>query len=161
MATQSIAQRDHQALDSILTRLESRYGHDPRVERAFRIFMSDRIDLSVVDPKAGLVHGDTGRSYWATVDAFCECPDHANGHVCKHALAVMIAAQMRAVMKAKQAQQPSHTRATYIQLCQEQQKYGQHLHSRGIRPIDDSLWLERDQQIQMVKAQLPVPTLIR
>lgn len=165
MAVQSIApaaQLDHAALDRIMTRLESRYGHDPRLDRAFRLFMGDRVELSETEPTTALVHGDSGKSYWATALGFCECPDHANGHVCKHQLATKIAAQMRAVEIAKRPEaKAEETRTTYLQLCQQQQQYGRMLHAQGTRPVDDISWLERDQHIQRVKAQLPPATLIR
>ncbi len=93
---QTAAPVDHAALDAILTHLERRYGHDPRIDRAYRIVVSDRVDLSVVDSRAGLVQGDSGRSYWATVDGFCECPDAERVARCKHALAVLIAVQLAA-----------------------------------------------------------------
>jgi len=69
--------------------------------------VSDRVDLSVVDSKAGLVHGDSGRSYWATADGFCECPDSERVARCKHALAVLIALQLAAVAKSKAARVPA------------------------------------------------------
>jgi hypothetical protein len=113
MAVQSIAPAapiDHAALDVILTHLERRYGLDPRIDRAYRIVVSDRVDLSTADPGAGLVHGDSGRSYWATVDGFCECADAEQVTRCKHALAVVIAVQLAAVAKA---------RATHVRLTRE------------------------------------------
>jgi hypothetical protein len=70
-----VGMKGRPALDVIVTHLERRYGLDPRIDRASRVVVSDRVALSVVDPRAGLVHGDNGRGYWATVDGFCECPD--------------------------------------------------------------------------------------
>src|SRR5688500_585614 len=155
MATQIVAPAapiDHAALDTIMCRLERRYGHEPRLDRAFRIIMSDRVDLSVVDIKAGLVHGDSGRSYWATVDGFCECPDAERVARCKHALAVTIAAQLRAVAQA---------RATYARLCTEHQDHGRALIAAGTRPVDDADYQVRDEQIQAMRRALPAATLIR
>src|SRR6266536_2557710 len=105
MATQSVAHAiDHAALGAIMRRLEQRYGHDPRLDRAFRLFMGDRVELSQEDLTAALVHGDNGRDYWATSTGFCECPDAERGHICKHQFAVKIAVQMRAVEQAKQSE---------------------------------------------------------
>ena len=143
---------DDAALDTIMSRLEQRYGHEPRLDRAFRIVLSDRVDLSAVDIKAGLVHGDSGRSYWATVDGFCECPDAERVARCKHALAVVIASQLRAVAKA---------RATYARLCTEHQEHGRALIAAGTRPVDDAAYQARDAQIQTLRQQLPAVTLIR
>jgi hypothetical protein len=53
---------DHAALDMILSHLERRYGLDPRIDRAYRIVMSDRVELQD-DGTTGLVHGDSGRDY--------------------------------------------------------------------------------------------------
>jgi hypothetical protein len=104
---QPAAQIDQAALDVILTHLERRYGFDPRIDRAYRIVVSDRVDLSIADPKAGLVHGDSGRSYWATVEGFCECPDAERVARCKHSLAVVIAIQLAAVARANVARASS------------------------------------------------------
>ena len=155
MATQIVAPAphiDHAALDTIMCRLEARYGHEPRLDRALRIVMSGRVDLSVVDMKAGLVHGDSGRSYWATVDGFCECPDAERVARCKHSLAVTIAVQLRAVAKA---------RATYARLCTEHQQHGRELIASGVRPVDDATYQSRDEQIQAMRQQLPAATLFR
>src|SRR6266571_176359 len=84
---------DHAALDVILSHLERRYGLNPRIDRAYRIVVSGRVELAADEPTTGLVHGDSGRDYWATVDGFCECPDAERVARCKHALSVMIAAQ--------------------------------------------------------------------
>ena len=149
MAAQSIAPAapiDHAALDVILAHLERRYGLDPRIDRAYRIVVSDRVDLSVVDSKAGLVHGDSGRSYWATVDGFCECADAERVARCKHALAVLIATQLAAVAKA---------RATYRRLTREHQEHGRVLIAAGARPIDDAAYRERDDEIQALRRRLP------
>jgi len=155
MAVQSIAPTaplDHAALDVILSHLERRYGLDPRIDRAYRIIVSDRVDLSVVDSKAGLVHGDSGKSYWATVDGFCECPDAERVARCKHALAVLIAAQLAAVAKA---------RATYAHLTREHQEHGRALIAAGTRPIDDATYRDRDDRIQALRRRLPAVSLIR
>jgi uncharacterized Zn finger protein len=148
---------EHAALDAILSHLERRYGLDPRIDRAYRIVMSGRVELAPDGPTTGLVHGDSGNSYWATVDGFCECPDHANGHICKHALAVMIAAQLRAVSKAKEAQQDDGTDllAYYQNPCQEQQARGRLLIANGVRPVDNPTWRDADEQIQALRRQLP------
>jgi hypothetical protein len=151
---------DHAALDTILTHLERRYGHDPRIDRAYRIVVSDRVDLSVVDSKAGQVHGDSGRSYWATVDGFCECPDAERVARCKHALAVLIAVQLRAVAKAK-AVQGEELRETFAALSREHQDHGRDLIGSGIRPIDDPTYRARDEQLQELRKQLPAATLVR
>src|SRR5438876_673168 len=112
---------DHAALDVILTRLERRYGLDPRIDRAYRIVMSGRVDLSDVDRKAGLVHGDSGKSYWATIDGFCECPDAERVARCKHSLAVVIATQLAAVAESK-ASVDVKIRATFVRLTHEHQE---------------------------------------
>src|SRR4051812_18984594 len=70
----SISELTHAVLDTIMTRLEARYGADPRVERGFRLFMADKVELSAEDSSAALVHGDSGKCYWTTVSGFCECP---------------------------------------------------------------------------------------
>jgi SWIM zinc finger len=139
--------------------LERRFGLDPRIDRAYRIVVSDRVDLSVVDSKAGLVHGDSGRSYWATVDGFCECPDAERVARCKHALAVTIAVQLRAVAKAKAARQ-AELREVFAVLAKEHQDHGRELIHAGIRPIDDPAYRDRDEQLQAMRRQLP-PLVIR
>ena len=166
MATQIVAPAshiDHAALDAIMIRLEQRYGHEPRLDRALRIVVSDRIDLSTVDMKAGLVHGDSGRSYWATVDGFCECPDAERVARCKHALAVTIAVQLRAVARAKAAEQDGSNGLgeTFARLCTEHQQHGRELSSVGTRPVDDAVYMERDARIQTMRQHLPTATLIR
>jgi hypothetical protein len=147
---------DHAALDVILAHLERRYGLDPRIDRAYRIVVSDRVDLSAVDAKAGLVHGDSGRSYWATVDGFCECPDAERVARCKHALAVLIAVQLAAVAKATQ-----DDRATFARLTREHQEHGRELIAAGTRPIDDASYRDRDDRIQALRHRLPAVNLIR
>ena len=149
----------HAALDAILTHLERRYGHEPRLDRAYRIVVSDRVDLSVVDSKAGLVHGDRGRSYWATVDGFCECPDAERVARCKHALAVLIDVQLAAVAKSKATQ--DDPRATFARLTREHQEHGRELIAAGTRPIDDATYRDRDDQIQALRLRLPAVSLIR
>src|SRR5215510_10240004 len=99
------AQIDHAALDVILTHLERRYGLDPRIDRAYRIVVSGRVEICADEPTTGLVHGDSGRDYYATVDGFCECPDAERVARCKHSLAVLIVAQLAAVADAKTAQE--------------------------------------------------------
>jgi hypothetical protein len=153
------ARVDHAALDVILSHLERRYGLDPRIDRAYRIVVSDRVDLSVVDPRAGLVHGDSGRSYWATVDGFCECPDAERVARCKHALAVLIAIQLAAVAKSKATQ--DDPRATYARLTREHQEHGRELIASGTRPIDDATYRQRDDEIQALRLRLPAASLIR
>lgn len=61
---------DHAALDVILTRLESRYGHDPRIDRAYRIVVSGRVELCADEPTTVGVHGDSRKSYSATGAGF-------------------------------------------------------------------------------------------
>jgi hypothetical protein len=167
MAVQSIAPAapiDHAALDVILSHLERRYGLDPRIDRAYRIVVSDRVDLSVVDHRAGLVHGDSGKSYWATVDGFCECPDAERVARCKHALAVLIAAQLAAVAKAKATKQQEdvdEVRALYARLATAHQDHGRALIASGTRPIDDATYRQRDDEIQALRLQLPAVSLIR
>ena len=146
------ARIERAALDAILTHLERRYGLDPRIDRAYRIVVSDRVDLSVVDSKAGLVHGDSGRSYWATVDGFCECADAERVARCKPSFAVLIAVQIAAVAKA---------RATYVQLTREHQDHGRELIGAGTRPIDDAAYRDRDDRIQALRRRLPAVSLIR
>lgn len=152
---------DHAALDRILSHLERRYGFDPRLDRAYRIVMSERVELSTEDPTAGLVHGDSGKSYWATVNGFCECPDAQRVSRCKHALSVIISAQLAAVAKSKSElrDKDAQFRSHYLKLCTEHQQHGRELIARGYRPIDDAVYLERDLQLQSLKARLPVPTL--
>ena len=155
MAVQSIApaaQIDHAALDVILSHLERRYGLDPRIDRAYRIVVSDPVDLSIVDSRAGLVHGDSGTSYWATAGGFCECPDAERVARCKHALAVLIAVQLAAVAKA---------RTTYTRLTREHQEHGRELIAAGTRPIDDPTYRDRDDRIQALRHRLPAVSLIR
>jgi hypothetical protein len=77
-------------------------GGVPRIDRAYRIVMSDHVELQD-DGTTGLVHGDSGRDSYATVDGFCECRDAERVTRCKHSLAVTIAAQLAAVAKAKVA----------------------------------------------------------
>ena len=149
---QTDAPIDHAALDAILSHLERRYGLDPRIDRAYRIVASHRVDISAADSKAGLVHGDSGRSYWATTDGFCECADAERVARCKHALAVVIVAQLAAVAKA---------RATYARLTREHQKHGRELIAARTRPIDDATYRDRDDQIQALRLRLPAVSLIR
>jgi hypothetical protein len=151
---QPAARVDHAALDVILSHLERRYGLDPRIDRAYRIVVSDRVDLSVVDPRVALVHGDSGRSYWATVDGFCECPDAERVARCKHSLAVLIAVQLAAVAKLKAAKDDDD-RATFARLTREHQAHGRELIAAGTRPIDDATYRERDDRIQALRLWLP------
>jgi hypothetical protein len=151
---------DHAALDVILTNLERRYGHEPRIDRAYRIVMSGRVELSENDPKTALVHGDSGRDYWATVDGFCECPDAERVARCKHSLACIIVAQLAAVAKAKAAQQDDLCE-TFARLTREHQVHGRALIASGVRPVDDATYRERDEQIQAMRHLLPAATLIR
>jgi predicted nucleic acid-binding Zn finger protein len=161
MATQIVAPAatvDHAALDTILSNLERRYGHDPRIDRAYRIVMSGRVELCADEPTTALVHGDSGRSYYATVDGFCECPDAERVARCKHSLACIIAVQLAAVAQAKAAQTEADAtdlRALYARLCQEQQQRGRLLSAQGIRPNEDATWLQADEHIRRVRAQLP------
>jgi hypothetical protein len=153
MATQSIAPIDHAALDAIMSRLEHRYGLDPRLDRAFRLFMGQRVEISEADPTAALVHGESGRSYWATVNGFCECPDAANGHTCKHQLATKIAVQLRAVEQAK-ATPADDIRAQCEWLCLERSQLGARLCAQGLRPIDDPTWVEFGEWIAALRSQI-------
>jgi hypothetical protein len=148
-----VAPIDHTALDAIMARLEQRYGFEPRLDRALRIVMGGRVEMSEAEPTTGLVHGDAGKSYWATVSGFCECPDAERVARCKHSFACLIAAQLEAVGKAKRAQ-AEEARKLYPKLCQDLQQYGRLLIAQGTRPIDDPAWRERDQNVQQVKAQL-------
>jgi uncharacterized Zn finger protein len=163
MATTSIAPIDHAALDTIMSRLEQRYGLDPRVDRGFRLFMAGNVELSQECPDTAFVTGDSGKGYWTTATGFCECPDAERGNVCKHQLAVKIACQMRAVAQSKSAQQDNgdDLRARYAKLTKAHQDHGRALIASGVRPIDDPFYLERDALIQRIKARLPVATLIR
>jgi hypothetical protein len=151
---------DHAALDAILSHMERRYGLDPRLDRAYRVVVSDRIELSVVDPKAGLVHGDSGPAYWATADGFCECPDAERVARCNHALAVIIAVQLAAAAQSK-ASHGDDARVTYARLTREHQEHGRELIAAGTRPIDDTTYRDRDDRIQALRLQLPAVSLIR
>jgi hypothetical protein len=162
MAIQSIgptAPIDHAERGVILSYLERRYGLDPRIDRAYRIVVSDWVDLSAIDPEAGLVHGDSGLSYWATVDGFCGCPDAERVARCKHALAVLIAVQLAAVAKSEAPQED--IRATFDRLTHEHQEHGRELIATGTRPIDDVTYRDRDDQIQALRLRLPAVSLIR
>jgi hypothetical protein len=150
---------DHAALAVILTHLERRYGHDPRIDRAYRIIMGDRVDLSVVDRNAGRVHGDSGRSYWATTDGFCECRDAERVARCKHALAVLIATQLAAVARSKATEDDPH--AAFARLTREHQDHGRELIAGGTRPIDDATYRDRDGQIQALRLRLPAASSMR
>lgn len=154
---------DHAALDVILSNLERRYGLDPRIDRAYRIVVSGRVELCADEPTTGLVHGDSGRSYYATVDGFCECPDAERVARCKHSLSVTIAVQLAAVAKAKAAEQDStnDVSETFTRLCAEHQQHGRELIAAGGRPVDDAVYQERDQQIQRLMVALPVPSFAR
>ena len=78
--------------------------------------MSGRVEMQD-DGITGLVHGDSGRDYYATVDGFCECPDAERIARCKHALSVSISAQLAAVAKARAAQDDrTDLRASYAKL---------------------------------------------
>src|SRR5262245_10360448 len=150
MAVQSIAPAatvDHAALDVILTHLERRYGLDPRIDRAYRIVVSGRVELCADEPTTGLVHGDSGRDYYATADGFCECPDAERVARCKHSLAVVIATQLATVARSK-AIEVDGVRATFTRLTREHQDHGRALIASGERPIDDAVYMERDDQIQ-------------
>jgi hypothetical protein len=151
------ADLDYQALDTILSHLEHRYGLDPRIDRAYRIVMSARVEVQD-DGTTGLVHGDSGRDYWATADGFCECPDAANGHRCKHSLGVLIAAQLAAVAKATAARQQAEAEAArqlYALLTKGHQDHGRALIASGVRPADDPIYQQRDALIQQTRAKLP------
>jgi len=166
MATQSIAPVvpvDHVALDAIMSRLEQRYGLDPRLDRAFRLYMADRVELSEEEPTTALVHGDSGNDYWATISGYCECPDAANGHCCKHQLATKIAVQMRAVENANRTApvDVDATRAYLSQLCMERQRLGARIAASGNRPIDDPTWREYGEWIEALRSKLPKVTVIR
>src|SRR5215211_5014340 len=137
---------DHAALDVILTHLERRYSLDPRIDRANRIVVSGRVELCADEPTTGLVHGDSGRNYYATADGFCECPDAERIARCKHSLAVVIAVQLAAVTKSK-ASADENVRATFARLTREHQDHGRALIASGQRPIDDAVYVERDEQI--------------
>jgi uncharacterized Zn finger protein len=157
MAQSIVAPIDHAALDTIMCRLEQRYGLDPRLDRAFRLYMAGRVELSEEDATAALVHGDSGTDYWATVHGFCECPDAANGHVCKHQIATKIAVQMRAVEKAKNGASAvdadESVRAYLTRLCSERQQLGARLLAQGIRPVDDGLWTEYGEWITRLRSK--------
>jgi uncharacterized Zn finger protein len=105
------------------------------------------------------VHGDSGRSYWATVDGFCECPDAERVARCKHSLAVLIAVRLAAVAKAKATQED--VRATFARLTREHQEHGRALIAAGTRPIDDAAYRDRDDRIQALRLRLPAVNLIR
>jgi len=111
------------------------------LDRAFRLFMADRVELSQEDATAALVHGESGTDYWATATGYCECPDAANGRCCKHQFAVKIAVQMRGVEQAKQTED-RELRAQYERLCFERSKLGARICSQGLRPIDDPTFME-------------------
>ena len=160
---QSAPSIDHAALEVILSHLERRYGLDPRIDRAYRIVMSDRVERQD-DGTMGLVHGDSGHGYWATVEGFCECPDAECVAHCKHSLAVTIAAQLAAVVKAKAVQEASdavETQALHAKLTGEHQEHGRALITSGQRPVDTPIYQQRDLVIQRLRSRLPVPTLVR
>jgi hypothetical protein len=157
MALSSIAPpvaTDHGALDAIMSQLERRYGQEPRLDRAFRIFMAGRVQLSDDDPTAGLITGDAGTSYWATVNGFCECID-GQARRCKHQLALAIAVQLRAVANAEQApRETEDARAQLQRLCFERSALGARLCSQGLRPVDDPTWLEYGDWIAAIRSQI-------
>jgi hypothetical protein len=97
---------------------------------------------------------DSGRSYWATADGFCECPDAERVARCKHALAVLIAVQLAAVARSK-ATQDDDARATFARLTREHQEHGRELIAAGTRPIDDRTYRQRDDEIQVLRRRLP------
>jgi hypothetical protein len=69
---------------------------------------------------------------------------------------------MAAVARAKATQDDTTgLRAYYAKLTREHQKHGRAIIESGLRPVDDTVYMERDHQIQRVKAQFPVPTLVR
>jgi uncharacterized Zn finger protein len=161
MAIQSIAPTatvDHVVLDTIMCRLEQRYGLDPRLDRAFRLYMAGRVEIFADEPTTALVHGESGNSYHATINGFCECPDAANGYCCKHQLATKIAVQMRAVEKAKDNPSTPPTddsdRAYLVRLCSERQQLGARLLAQGIRPVDDGLWNEYGEWIARLRTTI-------
>lgn len=51
------------------------------------------------------------------------------------------------------------TQVVIARLISEQDACRRDLLARGYRPVDDPVWIERDQQIQRLRAQLPRPTL--
>ena len=156
------APTDHAALDAIMSRLEQRYGMDPRLARAFRLFMARRVELSEQEPTTALVHGESGNDYRATITGFCECPDAQNGHTCKHQLATKIAVQMKAVENANGAAvDVDATRAYLNQLCMERQRLGARIAASGNRPVDDATWREYGEWIEALRSKLPTVTLIR
>ena len=134
---------DHPALDVVLSHLERRYGLDPRIDRAYRIVVSGRVELCADEPTTGLVHGDSGRDYYATIDGFCECPDAERVARCKHSLAVIITVQLAAVAKAKadhEASDAVEIQALYAKLTREHQDHGRALIGSGQRPVDDPVY---------------------
>jgi hypothetical protein len=152
MAVQSIAPAapiDHAALNVILSHLERRYGLDPRIDHAYRIVMSGRVALQDGGATV-LVHGDSGRDYYATVEGFCECPDAERVARCKHSLAVAIAAQLAAVAQ-----------MLFAKLTREHKDHGRALIGSGQRPVDDPIYAQRDLLIQRLRSRLPIPTLVR
>jgi hypothetical protein len=161
MATVSIVPRtptppvDHEALDLIMSALERRHGHEPRLDRAFRLFMAGRVEISEDDPTAALVHGDTDAVYWATATGMCECIDSERGNLCKHALATKIAVQMQAVANAEQAPRVTDdARAQLQKLCFERGALGARLCSQGLRPVDDPTWVEYGEWIAALRSRV-------
>jgi len=147
---------DHAALDAIMSRLEQRYGMDPRLDRAFRLFMAGRVELSEQEPTTALVHGESGNDYWATITGFCECPDAQKGNACKHQLATKIAVQMKAVEHANRTASVDveGTRAYMNQLCIERQWIGACIAASGNRPIDDATWNEYGEWIAALRSKI-------
>jgi hypothetical protein len=144
---------DHAALDAIMTRLERRHGHEPRLDRAFRIYMSGRVQISDDDPTAGLITGDAGTGYWATIHNFCECVD-GQARRCKHQLALMIAVQMKAVAVAKPTVEMDDARAQLQRLCFDRSALGARIATLGLRPVDDPTWVEMGAWIANLRAQM-------
>ena len=152
----SAASIDHAALDTILAHLERRYGLDPRIDRAYRIVVSGRVALCADEPTTGLVHGDSGRDYYASVHGVCECPDAERVARCKHSLAVVITTQLAAVARSKAAEEATdavETQALYAKLTREHQDHGRALVGSGQRPIDDPIYQQRDLLIQRLSGR--------
>jgi hypothetical protein len=144
---------DHAALDVILTHLERRYGLDPRLDRAFRLFMAGNVSLFEQEPTTALVVGDSGQTYTATALGYCSCPDAERGNRCKHQLATRIAVQMRAVEEARQAEDED-VRAQYQRLCVERSQLGARISSQGMRPIDDPTFVEMGEWLSALRSQI-------
>jgi hypothetical protein len=52
-------------------------------------------------------------------------------------------------------------RATFARLTREHHEHGRELIAAGARPMDDTTYRDRDEQIQALRLRLPAASLIR